>query len=134
MEENIQKREAVNPTKQHSIKCPKLFGEECACDGYHTFDELYDHRITLYIALCRWMTQEPKHYEMPWRSKKHSDGEFAFGGTWFVLGIGKEAGKQITYHLPIERWNETDFAETLEKAPIYDNHSSDDVLNRLKYL
>lgn len=22
-------------------------------DGYHTFDELYDHRITLYIALCR---------------------------------------------------------------------------------
>lgn len=25
---------------------------DCDCDGYHTFTELYDHRITLYIALC----------------------------------------------------------------------------------
>lgn len=106
-------------------------------DGFHTFDELYDHRITLYIALCRIA----KHFAytgnfgMVWRSKRHSDGEICFGtGTQFVLGIGREKGKQITYHIPIERWNETDFAPTLEIAPDYDEHSSNDVLERIKTL
>lgn len=110
-------------------------------DGFHTFDELYDHRITLYIALARlFKQQESTLGEIPagdsfvWRSKKHSDGELAFGGTWFVLGIGKEAGKQITYHLPIERWDETDFADTLELAPKWDGHTSADVLERIKSL
>lgn len=70
-----------------------------------------------------------------WRSKNHSDGEICFGtGTQFVLGIEKEKGKQITYHIPIERWDETDFAETLEIAPEWDGHSSNDVLERLKSL
>lgn len=27
-----------NPTQQHSMKCPKLYGQECKCDGYHTFE------------------------------------------------------------------------------------------------
>ncbi len=126
--------EKENPTKQHSMKCPKLYGKECTCDGYHTFGELYDHRITLYIALCHQIANGENYGDWIWRSKYHSDGELAFGGSWFVLGIGKEKGKQITYHLPIERWSETDFAETLEKAPEFDGHTSDDVLARLKNL
>lgn len=107
-------------------------------DGYHTFDELYDHRIELYIALCRHkhellgMENPGKH--LVWRSKNHSDGEPAFGGTWFVLGIGTEKGKQITYHLPMSKWEETEFAETLEKAPEWDGHTSADVIERLKLL
>jgi hypothetical protein len=100
-------------------------------DGYHTFEELYDHRITLYIALCaaqRLFTEKEI-----WRSKYHSDGELCFGtGTQFVLGIGSMVGKQITYHVPIERWDETNFAVTLEKAPEWDGHTSADVLARLK--
>lgn len=112
---------------------------EDASDGYHTFDELYDHRITLYIALCKAFYEDPQYQVGPksevWRSKFHSDGELCFGtGTQFVLGIGKEKGKQITYHIPIDRWDETDFAQTLEKAPEWDGHISDDVLNRLKSL
>lgn len=117
-------------------------------DGYHTFDELYDHRITLYIALCRACFSMDlvasaakeagaKNISSPpfniWRSKYHSDGEICFGtGTQYVLGIGKEKGTQITYHIPVERWSETDFAETLEKAPEYDGHTSADVITRLK--
>lgn len=69
-----------------------------------------------------------------WRSKNHSDGEPAFGGTWFILGIGKEKGEQMTYHLPIDRWDECKFADTLDKAPEFDEHTSDDVLERLKNL
>lgn len=109
-----------------------------ASDGYHTFTELYDHRIALFIALCKHMhellgMENPEKFKV-WRSKNHSDGEPAFGGTWFVLGIGTGKGQQITYHLPIDRWEETIFAETLEKAPDFDGHTSSDVLERLKLL
>ena len=128
-----------NPTKQHAEKCPKLYGQECTCDGYHTFDELYDHRYTLFITLCKaiqlvkyeqnrkWGEDDPI-----WRSKLHADGTMYDG--WFVIGIGREKGEQISYHLPLARWDETDFAETLPNAPEYDGHTSDDVLERLRKL
>lgn len=102
-------------------------------DGYHSFDELYDHRITLFIALCRTLCQyhlDTGSWRCVWRSRKHSDDSQMEG--WFVLGIGEEAGHQITYHLPLSRWEETNFAWTLEKAPKYDGHTSNDVLERLK--
>lgn len=96
-------------------------------DGYHTFGELYEHRNSLFIALCK------AHPELPaWRSKLHSDGT-GFDG-WFVLGLGKENGQQISYHLPLSMWEETNFAQTLEKALDFDGHTSKDVLERLKSL
>lgn len=97
-------------------------------DGYHTFDELYDHRITLWIALCR----ERSSNVHVWRSTVHSDGTSYSG--WFALGMYSTPGRQITYHLPLERWDETGFAETLDFAPEFDGHTSDDVLDRLKNL
>lgn len=129
--------------KIHSIKCKshtKLLiagsnevAMDCDCDGYHTFDELYNHRITLYIALCA--AQRLFTNKEIWRSKHHSDGQLCFGtGTQFVLGINSKAGDQITYHIPIERWDETNFALTYEKAPEWDEHTSDDVITRLKVL
>ena len=104
-------------------------------DGYHTFDELYDHRITLYIALCKQINHQPYDDEDKfevWRSMVHSDGSNYDG--WFLLGIGKRKGQQITYHIPNERWDETDFAVVLDKAPEFDGHTSQDVLNRIKLL
>jgi hypothetical protein len=52
-----------------------------ASDGYHTFSELYDHRITLFIALCRISKgRGPSgRWSQLWRSKRHSDGELCFG-------------------------------------------------------
>lgn len=104
-------------------------------DGFHTFDELYDHRIALFIALCRKCNAIDgeggiEYDHKVWRSKLHSDGS-AFEG-WFVMGMFKEKGVQITYHLPISEWENTEFAETLEKAPEFDGHSSADVLKRIK--
>lgn len=119
-------------------------------DGFHTFGELYDHRITLFIALCKMVNAEDETQKQMrafkegfsfdvkgwnrrvWRSKLHSDGTSIDG--WYILGIDKEAGKQITYHIPIHRWSESDFAETLEKAPEFDRHTQSDVLDRLKKL
>lgn len=102
-------------------------------DGYHTMDELYDHRITLYITLCRSI-QGRQNSGIPrvWRSKLHGDGKGLPG--WFLLGIGFDKGKQITYHVPLARWDETQFAETRERAPDFDGHTSADVLERLKTL
>jgi hypothetical protein len=48
------------------------------------------------------------------------------------MGIFIDKGSQITYHLPINRWEDTEWAETLEKAPEFDGHTSSDVLERLK--
>ncbi len=127
--------------KQHAKTCcshkdSKHYHQPCTCDGYHTFDELYEHRITLFIALCRYLSvkgvfKNPPHLQS-WRSTFHSDGTEWRG--WFILGIGKKKGEQITYHLPESKWSETDFAETLPHAPEFDGHTSEDVLQRLKRL
>lgn len=104
-------------------------------DGYHTIAELYDHRITLYIALCKAVNNElrPPEWGTPvWRSKLHFDGSSYEG--WFILGIFTVKGNQISYHLPLDRWDETNFAETLDQAPEWDGHTSNDVLTRLKAL
>lgn len=140
-------------TKAHAVSQPiadpsgftfrmKLEGTDTmqVSDGYHTMDELYDHRITLFIALCRvlkndYQIEGGNIYKTVWRSKRHSDGELCFGtGTQYVLGIRRKAGEQITYHIPIERWEETEFADTLNKAPEFDGHTSQDVIERLKEL
>ena len=121
--------------KEHSKKCASFtkdkqdFFNSCDCDGYHTFDELYEHRIILFIALCRHL-EKHNFFNPIWRSETNGDGTKWDG--WFILGFVDENGKQITYHLPMEKWNETNFAETLEKAPDFDGHTSDDVLERLK--
>jgi len=104
-------------------------------DGYHTFGELYEHRFTLFINLCKVMDDfaYSQAIESPvWKSKQHLDGTNYDG--WFLMGINKEKGEQITYHLPMSKWNETAFADILEKAPEFDGHTSEDVLNRLKTL
>lgn len=107
-------------------------------DGYHTFGELYDHRIQLFITACRLHVAQAvllyggSDYGFVWRTKLHSDGS-SFDG-WFVLGINGQPGKQITYHLPVSKWDECNFAETLDKAPEFDGHTSADVLERLKSL
>lgn len=93
-------------------------------DGYHTFNELYEHRIALFIALSKLL------YGQVWRSKLHSDGSSYDG--WFIMGINKKKGVQITYHLPLSKWEETSFAETLEKAPEWDGHGTEEVIERLK--
>jgi len=103
-------------------------------DGYHTFGELYEHRIALFISMLKQRTLLlPVEQDSEiWKSKAHSDGSVWDG--WFILGLYKDRGKQITYHLPMSKWDETSFAEPLDKAPEWDGHTSNDVLERLKQL
>lgn len=100
-------------------------------DGYHTFTELYAHRIALYIQLCKRIAED-NFLDPVWRSKVHSDGKGYDG--WFIMGINNEPGKQISYHLPMSYWDQTEFAATLEVAPEWDGHTPADVITRLKTL
>src|SRR5690554_6623684 len=103
-------------------------------DGYHTFGELYAHRIALFRALCEMLIGNftPNGELRPtWKSKTHSDGSVMDG--WFIAGIGDKPGTQITYHIPMSEWD-TWPAEEIEVAPEFDGHTSADVLKRLKEL
>lgn len=120
--------------KRLTLNLKNIEADVAISDGYHTFDELYDHRITLYIALCRELHKDVLHRNV-WRSRVHSDGSNYDG--WFILGIFTEKGNQISYHIPDERWSETDFLEgdaTKKVAPEFDGHTSTDVLERIKRL
>jgi hypothetical protein len=91
-------------------------------DGFHTFDELYDHRCLLFIALAN-------HIKInAWKSKKHDDDTSLDG--WFIVGITLSSGA-ITYHIPVKYWELCHF-ETKKKAPKWDGHTSHDVIDRLK--
>ena len=94
-------------------------------DGYHTFDELYEHRCLLFIHLCKALSGADNGV---WRSVKNSDGFLEKG--WFIMGLGKREGEQITYHLPYKYWDHTTFAETLDKG-LWDGHTPDGVVQRL---
>lgn len=91
-------------------------------DGYHTFDELYDHRCHLMIAL---MLQMPA---ISWRADKNDDGEKWSG--WFIAGINLPTGT-ITYHLPQWMWSMLEGVVTFDVGPKWDGHTSKDVVKRL---
>ena len=65
-------------------------------DGYHTFAELYDHRIMLFLALMRLAADAGM--ECGW-SRKHSDGALCFGGDWVIGWVTLPSGKQVRYHM-----------------------------------
>ena len=102
-------------------------------DGYHTFEQLYEHRIELWIAFCNKVGMVYKGYYF-WKSKTHCDGSKWDG--WFISGVETKKGKQITYHLPEKYWDMLKYPQirTLKKAPEYDGHTPDDVISRLRDL
>lgn len=93
-------------------------------DGYHTFDELYEHRCLLFLAVMK------AHPQLAWRARAHDDGSVQEG--WWVAGLNLPTGP-ISYHLPDRVWPLLDGTaiETRERAPKWDGHTSADVLDRL---
>jgi hypothetical protein len=127
-------KELLPPTGELVLPDGRRLVVPCATgavsNGFHSFDELYEQRHALFIALLKTLRAE-KIIELgaPWRTKTHSDGASYEG--WFVLGIGVTPGRQITYHLPDRLWDDCSFAVTLEQTPEYDGHTSHDVIERL---
>jgi len=97
-------------------------GDGDTSDGYHTFNELYEHRHTLFALVCKTFGG--------WKSRLHDDGTMFEG--WFIAGVDTPQG-QATYHLPLPWWDRYEVRE-LPKAPKWDGHSPSDVLTRLASL
>lgn len=117
-------------------------------DGFHTFDELYEFRKAFNAALFNeWAKQSEKnsrwrpHNNEPLYIKKydvhkswrHNDGELCFGGGWFIVVAILPTG-QISNHYHEADWNLFNI-QALEKAKYpFDEHTSQDVIERLNAL
>jgi len=106
----------------NSLQIPCKVGE--VSDGYHTFNELYEHRCTLFLVLMLTMP------EKSWISTKYEDGTIL--DEWFIAGIDLTEGT-VSYHLPINMWSLAckTTASILDRAPKWDGHTSSDVVKRL---
>jgi len=110
-------------------------------DGYHTFNELYEFRKTYNAALFNeWANAEICNDDGSWGNKynvhksiRHHDGEYCFGGGWFIVVAILPTG-QISNHYELKDWD-------LFKVPAkdralfeFDGHTSADVVARLNAL
>ncbi|MGJ0636850.1 hypothetical protein [Xenorhabdus bovienii] len=91
-------------------------------DGYHTFNELYAHRVRLFSTLMH------AHKESAWWSRTHSDGVIWDG--WILAGIETLVGN-ITYHLPESEIQNLPEGTELDTGKEWDGHTADDVLERM---
>ena len=96
-------------------------------DWYHTFWELYKHRIHLFIALCRPIKNWDDEINVIKSHKHFDDSQMEW---WFIVQMDTPYW-QISYHLPNEYWDKCDYIKTVDKANEWDGHTSDDVLERL---
>lgn len=110
-------------------------------DGYHTFQELYDHRTALLMAACNSImmfcnaigVEYGDTSQYVFKSRAHHDGERVKG--YFIVGINCQSesdadDKWATWHCEDKWWDKFAIPE-LERAPEWDGHMPDDALERL---
>ena len=106
----------------NSIPTSQSVGE--LSDRYHTFNELYDHRAKLFIALCRTSFKN-----IAWKSLLHDDGTMFPG--MFIVGVDTKYG-QATYHYDINPyWAMFKGIKELDKAPKWDGHTPSEAIERI---
>lgn len=97
-------------------------------DTYHTFGELYEYRM-LYNALIINEFAKNNKYNV-FKSKRHNDGELCFDGNYFIVGIELPTGL-VDNHYEIEYWDLFKCPEYSKSPYKFDNHTPQDVANRL---
>lgn len=104
--------------------------DDTTSDGFHTFGELYRHRLLLTAALFRtWAA----HLDMPpvFRSKRHHDGAEPFDDpNWFIVVAELPTG-QISYHYEMQHWDLFAGVLVVDRAPEWDGHTAAEAALRL---
>jgi len=95
-------------------------------DGFHTFNSLYEQRMILFAALVK------AYKDKAWKSHRHEDGEYCFGGGWFIVGIDTPEGS-YTYHYENKYWGMFDCID-LPRGKHWDGHTEADAETRLMSL
>ena len=93
-------------------------------DKWHTFEELYYHRMILFSIILN------QNKNISWKAKQHHDGTMFENS--FICGIQTPEG-QYTYHYHPAHWDMFDVKE-LEYAPDYDGHKPRDIVRLLSLL
>ena len=86
-------------------------------DGYHSFDDLYWHRMMLFAVICN------SYKDKAWKSRLHHDGTMY--ENYFIVGVDTPEG-QYTYHYHDDWWDKFD-VKALIRAPEYDGHQPEDI-------
>lgn len=117
---------------------PELEHPGNTSDGFHTFDELYEHRMLLNAALFNAWARGGWGLVPVAKSYRHSDGELCFGGEtegasggWFIVTAQLPTG-QISYHYKNENYDLFYAVPHKYVAPEYDGHTPEDVVSRLR--
>ena len=87
-------------------------------DGYHTFNELYHHRMILFSVICN------TYKDKAWKSNLHSDGTMF--DNYFMVGLTTDEG-DFSYHYHEDDWDKFQ-VKVLDSAPEWDGHESKDVI------
>jgi len=90
-------------------------------DGYHTFNELYHHRMILFAVICMAFNK------LAWKSWHHADGTMF--DDYFIVGVTTPEGN-YTYHYHKDHWPLFDVKE-LPLAPEWDGHKPEDITRLL---
>lgn len=96
-------------------EAPEINGS--TSDGYHTFDELYEHRMILFSVILNL------HKDISWKSKLHHDGTMY--DDYYIVGIKTPEG-EYTFHYHMDTWDTFDVPE-IENAPEWDGHKPSDI-------
>ena len=96
-------------------------------DEHHSMAELYHYRM-LYnaVAIMAWRREGISVV----KSLKHHDGEFCFGGGWFIVTAQLPTG-QVSNHYQTQHWDLFAVPE-VEEAPQWDGHTPDEAAKRIK--
>lgn len=94
-------------------------------DGYHTFDELYFHRMILFAVICN------TYKDRAWKSKLHDDGTMY--ENYFIVGLTTPKG-DYSYHYHMEYWKHFEDIKELDKAPKWDGHKPSDITRLLSLI
>ena len=86
-------------------------------DGYHTFDELYHHRMVLFSIICN------QNGHLAWKSRLHHDGTMY--DNYFIVGIKTPLG-DYSYHYHMDNWDAFNVFE-YDNAPEFDGHKPSDI-------
>lgn len=98
------------------------FSTKDISDKWHTFDELYYHRMILFL------TVQLAHKDKAWKSKQHHDCTMFEDS--FIVGVETPQG-QYSYHYNIKYWELFEDIDELKYAPEWDGHKPEDVTRLL---
>ena len=99
---------------------PVITGE--TSDGYHTFNELYNHRAVLFSVIVKAFP------ERAWKARQHHDGTMYSG--MFIVGIDTPEG-QASYHYDIDPYWDMFECRELERAPEWDGYTPAQAIERI---